>query len=120
MQNSNINKLTIEQGTKIQATIYGTNIQILENTLKLHQTYSITNATVTTTPDQFCFLEQKYQLTISARSPVEAKKVDGLKDRSIKYNFTPLADLRQIKDPNPNIGLFPSHFYSHFQSTRYG
>ncbi|KAG5531241.1 hypothetical protein RHGRI_026006 [Rhododendron griersonianum] len=73
--------------------------------IELYHTYSITNAAVTTTLEQFRFLEQKCQLTISARSPVEAKKIDGLTQRSIKFNFTPLADIGQIKDPDPNLDI---------------
>lgn len=78
--------------------------------LELYHTYAITNATVTTTVEQFRFLEQKCQLTISARSPVESKKIDGLTQRSIKFNFTPLANLGQIKDPDPSLGSFQYHF----------
>ncbi|XP_058198305.1 replication protein A 70 kDa DNA-binding subunit B-like [Rhododendron vialii] len=93
------------QGTRIQATIFGNNIKILENTLELYHTYSISNAAVTATVEQFRFLEQKCQLTISARSPVESKKIDGLTQRSIRFNFTPLAHLNQIKDPDPNLDI---------------
>ncbi|KAG5562041.1 hypothetical protein RHGRI_004923 [Rhododendron griersonianum] len=32
-------------------------------------------------------------------------KVDGLTLRSIKYNFTPIADLGEVKDPDPNLDV---------------
>ncbi|KAI8525501.1 hypothetical protein RHMOL_Rhmol13G0235000 [Rhododendron molle] len=100
-------------GTKIQATVFGTNIRILEDTLKLYQTYSISNAIVTTTPEQFRFLDQKCQLTIHGRTPVKAIKIDGLTQRSIKYNFTPLANVSQVNDPDPNVawlnGMLAEH-----------
>ncbi|XP_058191895.1 replication protein A 70 kDa DNA-binding subunit D-like [Rhododendron vialii] len=94
-----------KEGTKIQATVFGTNIRILEDTLKLYHTYSISNDVVTATPEQFRFLEQKCQLTINAHTPVEAIKIDGLTQRSIKYDFTPLASLGQINDPDPNLDV---------------
>ncbi|KAG5512700.1 hypothetical protein RHGRI_038883 [Rhododendron griersonianum] len=93
------------EGTKIQAAIFGNNIKILENTLQLYHPYSISNAAVITTPKQYRFLEQRCQLIISAHSPVEGKKIGGLTQRSIKFNFTPLADLGQIKVPDPSLDI---------------
>ncbi|KAI8551263.1 hypothetical protein RHMOL_Rhmol06G0171900 [Rhododendron molle] len=92
------------EGTKIQATIFGTNIRTFENTLKLFHTYSITNATVNTTSEEFRFLEQRCQLIINSRSPVEEIKIDGLTMRSIKFDFTPIDMLGRINVPNSTIG----------------
>lgn len=99
-----LKNMTTQQGTRIQATIFGNNIRIFQNTLELYGTYSISNATVTTTLEQFRFLDQKCQLTITGRSPVEEKKVDGLTQRSVKFDFTSLADVGKIKDPDQNLG----------------
>lgn len=70
-----LENMTTQQGTRIQATIFGNNIWILQNTLELYYTYSISNATVTTTAEQFRFLNQKCQLTINAQSPIEEKRL---------------------------------------------
>ncbi|KAI8572003.1 hypothetical protein RHMOL_Rhmol01G0164900 [Rhododendron molle] len=94
------------EGTRIQATVFGSNIRIFENTLKLFYTYSITNAGVDTTPEEFRFLEQRCQLNINARMPVEEMKVDSLTMRSIKFNFTPIAMLSEISLPNSTLGYF--------------
>ncbi|XP_058200955.1 replication protein A 70 kDa DNA-binding subunit D-like [Rhododendron vialii] len=82
-----------KEENKIQATIFGYNIRILESSLKLYHTYFITNAGVTATPEIFRVLENKNQLAINARTPVEEMQIDGLTMRTIKYNFTPIAAL---------------------------
>ncbi|KAI8534732.1 hypothetical protein RHMOL_Rhmol10G0119700 [Rhododendron molle] len=92
--------LTTPQGARIQATVFGSNIHVFENTLKLFHTYSITNANINTTPEEFRFLEQRCQLIINSRTPVEGFKVDNLTMRSIKFNFTPIAMLSKINVPN--------------------
>lgn len=110
-----LTQIIIVQGTRIQATIYGNDIRILENRLQLFQTYSITNATVTATQENFRFLEQKNQLTISARNPVREMTIDGLTLRSIKYNFTPIIALTEVTDPDPNLGRSLLHLSSSIQ-----
>lgn len=84
--------------------MFGQNIKILEETLKLYHTYSITNATVTETPQMFRFLENKCQLAIKARTPVEEIHIDGLTQRTVKYNFTPIAALHQVKNRDTKLG----------------
>ncbi|KAF7147897.1 hypothetical protein RHSIM_Rhsim03G0120000 [Rhododendron simsii] len=94
-----------KEGNKIQASIFGQNIRILEQTLKLYHTYSITNAAVTETPQLFRFLENKNQLAINARTPVEEIHIDGLTQRTVKYSFTPTTALHQVKSRDAKLGL---------------
>ncbi|KAG5540525.1 hypothetical protein RHGRI_020666 [Rhododendron griersonianum] len=91
------------EGTKIQATVFGTDIRVFENTLKLFHVYSITNAAINLTVERFRFLEQNCQLIINARTPVQEIKVDGLTQRSIQFALTPIAMLHQINDLNATL-----------------
>ncbi|XP_058186447.1 replication protein A 70 kDa DNA-binding subunit B-like [Rhododendron vialii] len=89
----------------MQATVFGYNIKIFESSLKLYHTYSITNPTVSPTPEMFHFLKNKNQLGINARTPVEEIEIDGLTMRTMKYNFTPITSLQQIKEANPRLDV---------------
>ncbi|KAF7133022.1 hypothetical protein RHSIM_Rhsim09G0068800 [Rhododendron simsii] len=93
------------QGNKMQAIIYGDNIDILAKTLKLDNTYAITNALVTKFKDQFRFLPKTHQLVISAKSPVEEIKIDGFTVRSLQYNFTPLSDVNVAQGSDAQIDV---------------
>ncbi|KAG5549907.1 hypothetical protein RHGRI_015021 [Rhododendron griersonianum] len=94
-----------KEGNKMQATIFGYNIRILQNTLKMYHTYCITNAAVGQTPEKSRFLENKYQLAINARTPVEEIQIDGLTLRNMRYNFTPITDISQVRVPDPKIDV---------------
>ncbi|KAF7152834.1 hypothetical protein RHSIM_Rhsim01G0070500 [Rhododendron simsii] len=98
------------QVNKMQSIIYGDNIKILANKLKLYHTYAITNAVVTKIREQFYFLDKMHQLVISAKSLVEEIKIDGSSLRSLQFNFTPLIDLSAIERTNAKIGyLYAYH-----------
>ncbi|KAG5537862.1 hypothetical protein RHGRI_025084 [Rhododendron griersonianum] len=94
-----------KEGNKMQATIFGYNVKILESSLNLYRTYSITNATVTKTLEIFRFLENKNQLAINGHTPVEEIQIDGLTMRTMQYNFTPISALPQIKQPDPRLDV---------------
>ncbi|KAG5533517.1 hypothetical protein RHGRI_027635 [Rhododendron griersonianum] len=51
----------------------------------------------------FRFLENKCQLAIKARTPVEEIHIDGLTQRTVKYNFTPIAALHQVKNRDTKL-----------------
>lgn len=94
----------------MQSIIYGDNIEILANKLKLYHTYAITNPAVTKIRNEFRFLDKMHQLVISAKSPVEEIKIDGFSQRSLQFNFTPLSDLNTIQHTDAKIGnLYPYH-----------
>lgn len=54
----------------------------------------------------FRFLENTNQLAISARTPVEGIHIDGLTQRTVKYNFIPITALHQVKDRHAKLGNF--------------
>ncbi|KAF7143415.1 hypothetical protein RHSIM_Rhsim05G0088200 [Rhododendron simsii] len=93
------------QGNKMQSIIYGDNIEILANKLKLYHTYAITNAVVTKIRDQFHFLDKMHQLVISAKLPVEEIKIDGFSLRLLQFNFTPFSDLNTIDRTDAKIDV---------------
>ncbi|KAG5558126.1 hypothetical protein RHGRI_008145 [Rhododendron griersonianum] len=82
------------EGTKIQATIFGSDIEILEHTLTVYHTYSIRNAQISKTPDD-CYhvANNALQWKLLSRTPVEEIPVQGLSIRALKYNFVPLGEL---------------------------
>lgn len=88
----------------MQGIIYGEHVEILAKTLKLYHTYKITNPFVNKIKDMYRFLPKQHQLVISARSPVEEIKIDGLSIRSLQYNFTPIANLGSIQEGTETIG----------------
>ncbi|KAG5557534.1 hypothetical protein RHGRI_007691 [Rhododendron griersonianum] len=94
-----------KEGNKMQATIFGYNIRILQNTLKMYHTYCITNAAVGQTLEKFRFLENKYQLAINARTPVKEIQIDGLTLRTLRYYFTPISAISQVRVSDAKIGL---------------
>ncbi|KAI8563696.1 hypothetical protein RHMOL_Rhmol03G0129200 [Rhododendron molle] len=62
----------------------------------MNHTYCITNAAVGQTPEKYRFVENKYQLAINARTPVEEIQIDGLTLRTMTYNFTPITAISQV------------------------
>ncbi|XP_058197745.1 uncharacterized protein LOC131313452 [Rhododendron vialii] len=91
------------QGNKMQNMIYGDNIEILANTLKLYHTYAITNAIVMRIKEQLRFLNKLHQLVISAKSPVEEIKINGFSQKSLQFNFTPLSDIHAVQRTDVKI-----------------
>ncbi|KAG5566130.1 hypothetical protein RHGRI_001906 [Rhododendron griersonianum] len=91
-------------GTKIQATIFGPDIEILEHTLKVYHTYSIRNAQITKTPDDCHHVANNIlQWKLLSRTPVEKITVEGLSIRALKYNFVPLAELHNHQNNKNGI-----------------
>ncbi|KAG5529135.1 hypothetical protein RHGRI_029716 [Rhododendron griersonianum] len=88
----------------VQSIIYGDNIEILANKLKLYHTYAITNAVVTKIREQFRFLNKMHQLVINAKSSIEEIKIDGFSLRSLHFNFTPLSDVNVVERTDAKIG----------------
>ncbi|KAH7857925.1 hypothetical protein Vadar_017990 [Vaccinium darrowii] len=50
------------------------------------------------------FVEHCFQLKISARTPIQARLIDGLTIRTLKFSFTPIADVAAIEDVDAKIG----------------
>ncbi|KAH7851549.1 hypothetical protein Vadar_013226 [Vaccinium darrowii] len=81
------------EGTRIQAVIFGNDIDTLGETLKIYHTYCIRNATVQEIPTRHKIIESPNQWILSERTPIEEATVDDLSMRNLKYNFMPLGDI---------------------------
>ncbi|KAH7862501.1 hypothetical protein Vadar_005743 [Vaccinium darrowii] len=92
-----------KQEDQIQGAIYGPSIEILQKTFKLYHCYSMTNAPVGTIPQLFRYLVNPYRLTLCAKTPIEETQIDGFTMRSLKYNFTQLADLEKMPDTDAKL-----------------
>lgn len=88
----------------VQATIFGSDIDILSDTLQIFHTYSISNATVQPILSEHKIIENPYQWILYARTPIEATPVEGLNVRSLNYNFTSLGDLADHSQPGETVG----------------
>ncbi|KAH7861756.1 hypothetical protein Vadar_030423 [Vaccinium darrowii] len=80
------------EGTRIQAVIFGNDIDTLGETLKIYHTYCIRNAMVQEIPTRHKIIESPNQWILSERTPIEEATVDDLSVRNLKYNFMPLGD----------------------------
>ncbi|KAG5517413.1 hypothetical protein RHGRI_037972 [Rhododendron griersonianum] len=88
------------EGTQIQCTIWNADIQVLEDTLELYHSYSISNAKVDMTPPDFQLFDNPLQWTLSCRTPIEEIS-DAVYDiRYVKYQFVPLQDLGEYVHNN--------------------
>ncbi|KAH7841792.1 hypothetical protein Vadar_034427 [Vaccinium darrowii] len=67
------------------------------------KTYAISNAVVDRLDSQHRFVEHCFQLKISARTPIQARLIDGLTIRTLKFSFTPIADVAAIEDVEAKI-----------------
>lgn len=72
------------QGSKVQATIFGGDIDVFKNNLKLYHTYAISNSNVTPIEEIHRAVNNEYQWIISSRTPVRGIHIDGLTLRTIK------------------------------------
>ncbi|KAI8020166.1 Replication protein A 70 kDa DNA-binding subunit B [Camellia lanceoleosa] len=93
------------QGTKIQASIFGDDIEILGNTLQLFTAYSISNAVVKCIPVEHCLVIYEYQWTISARTCIEEISDDQLTIHKFTPDFVELTDLEHYDQPPQDINV---------------
>lgn len=93
-----------KQGTKIQAAIFGKDIDVFKNNLKLYHTYAISNANVSPIEQIHRAVENEFQWLITSRTPVRQIQIDGLTLRTIKQNFTKIGDIPNVSGPDPSFG----------------
>lgn len=93
------------QGTKVQGTIFGQDMNVLKDTLKMYKTYSISNAVVQPTPPEHRVIDNDYQWLLYARTPIEEIVVETLCIRALKYDFVPLAQISNHANSGTGIGI---------------
>ncbi|KAG5538290.1 hypothetical protein RHGRI_019025 [Rhododendron griersonianum] len=87
--------LVDSEGTKMQCTIWNADIPVLEDTLELYHSYSISNAKVDMTVPEFRICYSPLQWTLSARTPIEEIAGVLYNIKCVKYEYVPLADLSE-------------------------
>lgn len=93
------------QDNKVQCTIWGSDIEVLQDTLKPFQTYSISNARVEKLDEAYRFHNHDLQWTLSCRTPIEQLSVPGLNVRILRFNFVPLKDLSEHVNNDRGFGM---------------
>ncbi|KAG5537195.1 hypothetical protein RHGRI_024583 [Rhododendron griersonianum] len=81
------------EGTKMQCTIWNTDIAVLEDTLQLYHNYAISNARVDMTVPDFRIFDSPLQWTLSGRTPIEEIPHIVYDIKCVKYEYVPLRDL---------------------------
>ncbi|KAH9621194.1 hypothetical protein KSS87_017238 [Heliosperma pusillum] len=79
--------LTDGQGMRVQATIFGEDIESLSNTLHTLGHYYVSNAIVRLIPEQHRIVNNKYQWTLSTKNPIREVSEEELDGRVIAANF---------------------------------
>eukprot|EP00268_Persea_americana_P034725 TRINITY_DN34342_c0_g1_i1.p1 TRINITY_DN34342_c0_g1~~TRINITY_DN34342_c0_g1_i1.p1 ORF type:complete len:370 (-),score=42.64 TRINITY_DN34342_c0_g1_i1:313-1422(-) len=84
------------EGTRVRATIFDSNIDLLENTLTILKSYYVSNISVRPSNPRYKFENTKYQWFINSHSIMEEvmKEDEDLMSSNI-YNFTPLSDVQK-------------------------
>lgn len=72
------------QGAEVLCTIFGGHINVLKDTLKIYQTYLISNAFVRITPPEHCVIDKDYQWFLYAGTPIAETTVQGLNIRDFE------------------------------------
>ncbi|KAI7995523.1 Replication protein A 70 kDa DNA-binding subunit B [Camellia lanceoleosa] len=93
------------KGSKVQATIFGADIEVLQTTLEIFSSYAISNAQVRSIPEQHQIVENEYQWTIHGRTSIEKIKDDQLTIRSLNFNFTTLTALENNIDSTTSANV---------------
>ncbi|KAG5541840.1 hypothetical protein RHGRI_021623 [Rhododendron griersonianum] len=93
------------EGSKVQPTVFGGDINVFKNNLRLYHTYAISNANVTQIDEIHRSVKNEYQWVISSRTPVREIQVDGLTLRTIKQDFIKIADIPNILESDPSFDI---------------
>ncbi|KAH9624240.1 hypothetical protein KSS87_007415 [Heliosperma pusillum] len=99
--------LTDGQGMRVQATIFGKDIESLSNTLYTLGHYYVSNAIVRPIPKQHRIVNNKYQWTLSTKTPIREVSEEELDGRVIAANFNlvSFSHLPQYVESGTLIGI---------------
>ncbi|KAH9605684.1 hypothetical protein KSS87_004920 [Heliosperma pusillum] len=92
---------------RVQATIFGKDIESLSNTLYTLGHYYVSNAIVRPIPEQHRIVNNKYQWTLSTKNPIREVSEEELDGRVIAANFNivSFSHLPQYVDSGTLIGI---------------
>ena len=98
------------QGKKVSATIFGRDINTLEDTLQLFKTYSISKAVVKPVPVEHQTLENKYQWILFGKTPIEEIQDENLTVRNLALDLMPLNKIHECLIQPRDISKFQNLF----------
>ena len=91
------------QGTRVRATMFDSDIDLLENTLTIVKSYYVSNISVYPSNPRHKFENRKYQWFINSHSIIKEVMKEDKDISSNIYNFTPLSDIHK-HDSKAEIG----------------
>lgn len=83
------------EGTRVRATIFDSDIDLLENTLTVLKSYYVSNISVRPSNPRYKFENTKYQWFIDSHSIIEEVMKEDDNISSNIYNFTPQSDIHK-------------------------
>ena len=92
------------QGNRVQAVLFGHDIQLHEDTLIQARTYFITNVLVKPIPTKLCFVDHNYQWIINTRTVIEDVLEDEILFHTTDYSFVPFDEFHKFIDFDDPIG----------------
>lgn len=93
------------EGTKVQGVILDKNIEALKDTLKMYETYCISNAVVWKTPNQHRLIDNDYTWFLYAQTSIKQIASEPISIRDQKYDFVPLAKIQHHASSNESIDV---------------
>ena len=94
------------QGNRVQAVIFGKDIDLRNDTLYIYQSYYIANALVRTMDPRHQRGPYQFQWTINSKTIVEEIEEDEPALRPPEYNLVPLNELGVHIDTDAEIGNY--------------
>ena len=92
------------QGNRVQAVLFGRDIQQHEYTLIQAKMYFITNALVKTNPTKLRLVDLNYQWIINTRTVIEDVSEDEISFHTTEYSFVPFDEFHKYIDLDDPIG----------------
>ncbi|KAK4842518.1 hypothetical protein QYF36_023068 [Acer negundo] len=95
------------EGTRVQASIFGVDIKLFEDTSTISKIYHISNAYVKPIRPEHRIVENDLQWTINGRTLIKEVEDDQVIVPAA-FSFVPFADLEKYKDCLAQVDLFSS------------
>ncbi|XP_042940518.1 uncharacterized protein LOC122275493 [Carya illinoinensis] len=93
-----------KEGNRVQATMFGTDIDPRENTLKILQSYYIIDAYVKPVDPKYKIGEYQYQWTLNSKTIIEDVPQNEEQIDAPKYEIIPFKDLEAYRGSIGEIG----------------
>ncbi|KAL5543529.1 hypothetical protein UlMin_007313 [Ulmus minor] len=99
------------EGTKVQTTIFDSDIKRFSNVLTLYKSYYISNAVVKTIPPQHRIANNDYQWHINSKTVVEEVPEEHSPISLSLYNFVPFSEIHKYIKSYVHVGELISNIF---------